>query len=481
MIRKFLAACILIALTACGSFPVNPVLNKYDESVGYRFKQLDMGDKNTDSLFVIVVLSGGGTRAAALSYGVLDTLERTEIEWMGEHKSLLDEVDIISSVSGGSLTAAYYALNRKEIFSGYFESNVLKRDIEKDLIRQLFVPSNWFRLAGSSYGRSDLAADFYNRHIFNGATYASIPAQRPFVILNATDMTLGAQFAFIQDQFDLICSNLSELPVARAFASSSAFPGLLTPLTYQNFAGRCQFQDYPWVELALNDRRIAIERTIRAENRISYYKAAADRRDYIHLIDGGVSDNIGLRGPYFAITTTDPTYSILQKINNSLVKKIVVIVANAAVYPDTAIDKKSKVPGLFETAVKAATVPLDNYSVDTIERLKAFIQDLNGGTADWINCNNILESTCSQSLPIPKPKAVDFYLVEVAFEYIQDPARRHIFENIPTNFGLPSKTVDMLIDVGCELVIKDPKFDLLLSGDSGLTGLKVSGLLPKCD
>ena len=52
-------------MSACGTFPKNPVLDTYDKNIGYRFEQLDAGD-NSDRLFVIITFSGGGTRAAAL-------------------------------------------------------------------------------------------------------------------------------------------------------------------------------------------------------------------------------------------------------------------------------------------------------------------------------------------------------------------------------------------------------------------------------
>ena len=485
MARILLASILLTVLVACGSFPKNPELPAFDKKAGYRFDKLAMGDRNTDSLFVIVVLSGGGTRAASLSYGVMDALARTSIEWEGQQKTLLDEVDIISSVSGGSLTAGYYALNRQAIFTDGYEENVLKRNIQGDLEGLLFSPTSWFKLAGSSYGRSDLAAEFYDREIFDHKTYASIPQARPFVILNATDMTLGAQFPFIQDQFDLICSDLSGLPVARAFASSSAFPGLLTPLTYENYTNTCNFIDYPWVDRAIEDRKfhLRLERTIQAENRQTYYKGNPKRRDFIHLVDGGVSDNIGLRGPFFAISTTDPTYSILERINNQKIKKLVVIVANAAVFPESSRDQSAAVPGFFDTAFTAATVPLDNYSLDTIERLKAFIAEFNSGTQVWRQCNKLLENSCGSSMPVKEPAAVDLYLAEVAFAYIEDEKKRHYFEKIKTNFGLKPTQVDRLIKVGCELLYEDPEFIKLLAGHPGLTGTQVIrvGPLPNCE
>jgi len=65
---------------------------------------------SSDSLPIVLAFSGGGTRAAALSYGVLETLSAQEIVWDGRARRLHDEVDIISTVSGGSFTAAYFGL-----------------------------------------------------------------------------------------------------------------------------------------------------------------------------------------------------------------------------------------------------------------------------------------------------------------------------------------------------------------------------------
>ena len=107
-------ACALL-LAACATFPRNPPLAKYDPSAGYRFDLLEQGS-NSDELFVILAFSGGGTRAAALSYGVLEALRDTKIQWHNRKASLLDEVDVISSISGGSFPAAYYALYGSRTF-----------------------------------------------------------------------------------------------------------------------------------------------------------------------------------------------------------------------------------------------------------------------------------------------------------------------------------------------------------------------------
>src|SRR5215813_15167988 len=122
-----------VATAGCAHYPVNDQLATWDANQGYRLQALDADDGNTDSLFVCLSFSGGGTRAAALAYGVMKALRDTAIVWNNRTTTLLAEVDCISSVSGGSFTAAYYALFRDELFE-HFERDFLKRNITNTLI-----------------------------------------------------------------------------------------------------------------------------------------------------------------------------------------------------------------------------------------------------------------------------------------------------------------------------------------------------------
>jgi hypothetical protein len=459
------AALCALLLAACASFPENPPLLAYDRSVGYRFANLEAGD-NGDRLFVIVTFSGGGTRAAALAYGALEALRDTPIARVAPNKTLLDEVDVISSISGGSFPAAYYGLRGRGIFDD-FPDKFLYRPVQSDLVKQLFSPINLLKLGGSSYGRSDLAAEFYDREVFAGATYADLVARkrRPFVVLNATDMTIGAQFSFIQDHFDLICSDLSAIPVARAAAASSAFPGGLTALTFKNHGGTCGYRQPDWVGLAMKDHagRRNPRRTARAEDRLSYTAEGAARRDYIHLTDGGVADNIGLRGPLAAVTSINSPWSVLQLINQQKVGRLVVIVVNAATDPVTKRDKTPKVPGLVDTLTTAATVPLDNYSFDTLELLKATVDKFNDEVRLVRACKTLAAKRGPACvLTIPEPYRVEFYPIQVAFDYLPDPKERAWFKNLPTTFELPHATIDKIRAVARRLLNDDPEFKRLM-------------------
>jgi NTE family protein len=468
--RLALAGCALL-LAACASFsPRNPPLAQYAPDAGYRFERLEQGD-NSDELFVIVTFSGGGTRAAALAYGVLEALRDTSVIWRGRKVALLDEVDVISSISGGSFPAAYYALHGRKIFDE-FPDRFLYRQVQSDLIREVLSPASWLKLAAPAYGRSELAADFYNREVFGGGTYADVIARnrRPFVVLNATDMTTGTQFPFIQDQFDLMCSDLAGVPLARAAASSSAFPVGLTALTFQNYAGSCGYHQPSWVQIAADDHasRANPRRTARAENRLSLAAEGPARRPYIHLTDGGVADNIGLRGPLDAISSTNHPWSVLRMMNNKKIDKLVVIVVNAATSPATGRDQTASVPGLIDTLTTAATVPLDNYSFDTVELLSKTVDEFNTDARLVEGCNKLSARKGEQcALNLPAPHKVELYPIQVAFEYIASAEERNWFKNLPTSFELPRETIDKLRAVGRRLLSEDAQFQNLLKALEG--------------
>jgi len=448
----------IFAFMGCAHYPTNAKLDNFDKDKGYRFQNL-LSQENSDSLFVILAFSGGGTRAAAFSYGVLEKLRDTEIIWEGKKKRLLDEVDVISSVSGGSFTSAYYALYRDKIFAD-FESQFLKKDIEGALEKELFSPLNWFRLASPEFDRIDMAAEFYDEHIFNHRDFKDLQKRKPFILINATDMTLGARFEFTQDQFDLLCSDLSEFPISRAVAASSAFPVLLSPVTVKNYAGGCNFSEPGWVKNAMNDRNIATSRFAKAMQVRSYLDK--NKRPFIHLMDGGIADNIGLREPTYSMFSTDSPWSVLRMINMMQVKKIVVIVVNAKTEPNITLDQKESAPSLKDTLMTVANAPMDNYSFETIELLKKSVEQWQKDEDARKSCETEMKKSCPQAtLAGGHLYEVDFYPIVIGFDAIQDPDERSFFKNLPTSFTLPSDTVDKLRNIAGRLLEESTIFQEL--------------------
>jgi NTE family protein len=452
---------LVLAFIGCAHYPVNARLDRYDESTGYRFHNLSSTD-NSDSLFIILAFSGGGTRAAAFAYGVLEQLKNTEIVWEGTRKRLLDEVDVISSVSGGSFTAAYYALYGDRLFKD-FDARFLKKDVQGDLQERLYSPYNWYRLSSPTFDRIDLAAEYYDENLFDNRTFGDLlrSGKRPFILINATDMTQGAQFDFTQDQFDLLCSDLSDFPLARAVAASSAFPVLLSPVTVNNFAGSCQYKEPLWVANAFSDRDFSSRRYGRATQLRSYLDAAS--RPYIHLLDGGIADNIGLRDPLYSVTSTDSPWSVLRLVNMNKVRKIVFIVVNAKTEPDTDLDKKESAPNLDKVLMTVANVPMDNYSFDTIELMKQSLQQWETDIKTRQNCEDVLKASCpGAALPGGDLPQVRLYPVVIGFDAIEDKAEREFFKNLPTTFKLSAENVDRLRAAGATLLTASPDYQKLM-------------------
>jgi NTE family protein len=149
----------------------------------------------------------------------MEALRDVKLKMGGRSRRLLDEVDVINAVSGGSIVAAYYAVHREGLFRD-FESKFLKRDVERQLRAEIFA--NLPRLAGPQFSRGEVLAEYFDRELFNGATYADLARgnMRPYVVINAAALATGARFPFTQGQFDLLCSDLGSLAVGRAVAAS---------------------------------------------------------------------------------------------------------------------------------------------------------------------------------------------------------------------------------------------------------------------
>ena len=284
---KMLPIIMALICSGCAHYHDNPSLETISLTTGYRYSVVRLQPTN-EKPFVILAFSGGGTRAAAFSFGLMEELRLVEYTAKdGSKRNLLDDVEIISSVSGGSFTSAYYALFTERFFSE-FPQRFLYRNIEGGLILKLFNPYNWVRLASPDFSRIDMADEYYSDTIFERKTFADLlkkpKGSVPFLVLNATDISINHRFEFTQDQFDFLCSNLSEVTVSRAVAASSNFPVAFAPLTLDNYKNDCG--PLPeWIGPALDREQNPKRRVAEATSAKSYRDA--DRR-FVHLLDGGL-------------------------------------------------------------------------------------------------------------------------------------------------------------------------------------------------
>ncbi|MDX2458222.1 MAG: patatin-like phospholipase family protein [Gammaproteobacteria bacterium] len=397
--------------------------------------------QRSDSALFFISFSGGGTRAAALSYGVLEELRDTSFVFNGEKKRLLDEVDSISSVSGGSFTAAYYALYGDRIFEDY-EDVFLRRNVQKTLIGSVLNPINWVKMGFTKMNRTELAIDYYDRNIFRGSTFADIEARDgPYLEINATDLGIGQRFTFTQSSFNMLCSDLGDFSVARAVAASSAVPIAFKPVTLKNYGG-CQHEDPPWVGYT----RKNTENNERLRTLLEGYDSYQDKetRRYIHLVDGGITDNLGVRSLSDRVEATGGALRAFRDSNTPLPKYIIVIVVNAQTRAAEPMDSSNESPSNATVLGAVSKTQIGRYNLESMVLLEESLER-------W-----------AAELSTPEHQVTP-YFIKLDFESIADEKIRLIFNNMATSFSLPDEEVDNLIEAGHQLLRISPDYQRLIA------------------
>ena len=464
-LRRMSAAAAALLLAGCNALaPVNPPIAKVDFDSGYRVNRLlkrqHEGVTNDPHTLFMLTFSGGGTRAAAFSYGVLEELRRTDVTVRGVRRNLLDEVDAISGVSGGSFTALAYALYGDRLFTEY-EPRFLKRDVQGTLTWRALNPLNWFSLGSGFYGRSELAADYYDEILFNGATFADLlKLPTPVTAVTGTDLSTGARFQFSQEQFDLICSDLGTVRLARAAATSSAVPAVLSPVTYYNYGGHCGAALPPWVRDVSKDTpsRPAGRALLRLRDIKSFEDS--QNRPYLHVVDGGVSDNLGLRGLLEALEEIEASPAFQRAADFESIRRIVVVVVNSRSAPATDWDRQARAPGIVAQLLQSSSVPIDHFSYESVELLKDIAQrwaDKRELKMAELRLSGMSRAQAEASVP-----KLSFEAIDVSFDAIEDPQEQRYFMNLPTSFVLSAEEVDRLRALGGKLLRESPSYRELI-------------------
>ena len=442
------AGALAIAVSACAIRPYNASLDAVSPAAAYTFaKRLP---HNSPKLFVVLTFSGGGTRAAAFTLGVLEKLAETRIIVDGDSRRLLDEVDVITAVSGGSFTAAYYGLFGDRVFTE-FPERFLYRDVQGDMIAALLSPSELAKMAAPQFNRTDAIAEYLDRTLFEGRTFADLSSsgRSPYVILNAMDLNTGTTFSFTQMQFDYLCSDLSTYPVARAVLASAAVPILLAPIVLRNYPGHCPGRNPLWVKQALAERN-PVDRRFHAAQALASY-ADPEAVPYVRLVDGGIVDNLGVRG---SIMSEVNHYGRVLEMAGAFspgaleqVEHVLVIASNTQAISGRAWLRSEDDPGLLDTVLALADATTSVLNAETTLLAQQ-------GFDMWAAYVN--ERRCRACRKV----TVDFSVL--TFDQLSGGAERARFGTIPTSFRLDRNTVDALRALPAQMLDASPQFRAFL-------------------
>ncbi len=458
-------AMILLLLAGCATRPINPPTVHYDPDKAHR---IERGSANAEdnATLVILAFSGGGTRAAAFSYGVLETLRDMQVTTKsGRNVRVLDTVDVITGISGGSFTALAFGLYGDRLFDIY-ESSFLKRNVQGELVKRALDPFNWPSLVSTGWGRSELAANMYDEILFNGATFKDLKRDGPRILVGATDLADGTRLIFSPDNFDVLCTDLSSFRLARAAAASSAVPVVLSSITIDNYGGTCGYRLPPWAKSFL-DNPVPPRPAARTVKRLQELQAFADRenRPYLHLVDGGVSDNVGMRGVLDVLSTFEALHAAGQKTPYDHVRNIFIFVVNSLATPPNDWDRHENPPALFDVLLKATGTPIDRYSYDTVETLRDI-------QAHWAALREIRDAiqpypALSDKLQtVMRAPDITIRVIEVSFAALADKAERDYLNTLPTSFVLDGEAVDRLRVAAKNAILASPEVKRLMNSDT---------------
>ena len=124
--------------------------------------------------------------------------------------------------------------------------------------------------------------------------------------------------------FNLLCSDLLQVNVARAVTASSAVPVVFAPIVFENYSN-CAYEIPDWLSKYLDNA--PDNRTKQVADSLKNY-LNKDKIKYIHLVDGGIADNLGIRALYDTINLTGGAEQLLIKLDVKQPKFLVLILVS---------------------------------------------------------------------------------------------------------------------------------------------------------
>lgn len=402
-------------------------------------------DLSDDPLFVGLTFSGGGTRAAAFGYGVMQEFAATQVNVLGTPTSMFDHLDILSGVSGGSVLAAYVGLKGRAGLND-FRERFLLRDAEESIKTSMGIDTLGAALNGGVNDQTRLPR-WLDDNLFNGATMKDLEHTRPkHVHIYASDLYNRHPFVFSRATFDAICSDYDSYPVSHAVAASAAVPFVFSPIVLQTFPDSCRTTLPAWVDRAIANREE--DEILRSAARGLKRNRDPNQVKYVKLVDGGLSDNFGVTGFVVERGKHLTPYSPLSAEHAVKFRRALFLVTNAGIAPGANWSKSVEGP---------AGIDMVNAMSDTAIRanVRANYENFRQEFRDWREA--LVRWRCS--LPLAQVKKlrgtltgwncrdVQFFIGEIGFDQL-GPARAAALSAIETRFKLPQDQVDMLIEAG---------------------------------
>ena len=413
----------------------------------------------SDDLMVGLAFSGGGTRAAAFSFGVLSEIERTRVPGSAGAGSLLERVNFVSGVSGGSVLTAYYGLKKRAALAD-FRERFLLRNAEESISTNLSPLSVVRAVAGGVNDPSKLAR-WLDANLFEGATFADMRRTRgPGVWINAADIYNRTTFVFGSAAFAALCSDLASYPIADAVAASAAVPVVFAPAVIKSYPQNCTDKPPEWIKRAQsNPNTVPMLKAF--ANALARYHSGS--MNYVKLLDGGLVDNFGLSGFTIARLLSDTPYGPLTRQEAVRLRRAIIIIVDAGRGPSGNWTQTVEGPGGTELMMAAADTAIDASVRASFTAFKSVMDDWQGALIRWRCGLSADERAKLGAAPDWNCRDLRFYINRVGFDQL-GPERAAALNAVATRFTLPPEEVDALITAGGDALRQNTLFREFLTG-----------------
>jgi NTE family protein len=389
---------------------------------------------------VALAFSGGGARAAAFSLGALHGLRDMRAT---DGRTLLDHVRLVTAVSGGSIVAAYFGQHGPAGIDGFRAAFL---DKEWPLHTSPYSPLNWSRASRGGLNDPTRMADWLDREVFAGGLMRDVwNGQGVRVWVNATDLYNGTTFAFAPIYFSALCSDLGQVRIADAVAASMSVPLAFRPMLAAPYPDRCQ-PSPAWVANSVADHAAPalVRRTAQA---FSTYRDP-ERQRYLHLVDGGVLDNLGLTSLSLARETAGTPYGPLSPREAVRIRRMVFLVVNAEKARFSTWQLSPQSPGGGAILEALSNIVIESPNRSAYDSFRALVAKWEGDVRTYrCGLSNAEVENMRGAIAGWDCADVHFVVDMVSFADLGPDAAARLGAT-PTQVSLPSATIDMLISAG---------------------------------
>jgi NTE family protein len=459
------AAALAVWLAGCSSIGVSDPNNQpITGSAQDAFASSRSDPTAGDDVLVGLAFSGGGTRAAAFSHGILQEIDQTAVRTRTGTHSLLDNVGFVSGVSGGAVTAAYFGLKKRDALAD-FREKFLIRNAEQNLNTSV-DPISLIRALGGGVNDVRTFADWLDKNVFEGATFADFrKTPGPRVWINASDIYNRTPFIYGEATFIALCSNLATYRIADAVAASAAVPIVFTPMVIKTYPKECTDQPPDWLQKAHTNPNAPPMLKAFADALYNYHDGSSK---YVKLLDGGLVDNFGLSGFTISRLSARFPHEPLSPDQAVRLKRSIVILVDAGRAPSGNWAQTIEGPSGMELVNAASDTALQASVRASYTAFERVMSDWQRQIVAW-RCGLSPELRKRYGAPANwNCRDIKLMVSRVAFEQL-GPERARVLNAVDTRLKLPADQVDAVIAGGRDALRANPTFRDFLKGMGGRT------------